>query len=316
MKKIAPLCLAGALLLSGGLFANGSATAAASSTGNIEVLLNAKKIQFPDAKPYQDAQGSVMVPIRFVSEALGAEVGWEKVNGQMTVSVNNEKHNVQMTVGQKVAKVDGQDKSYGTKIELKQNRTFVPLRLVSEGLGQPVEWDKIGRWVWIGEKKAPTLEELGLKPVSLEPYRKWFEKKQYLLKSPREGTNYRETLIFQLSDLPTKFLRDIYSIEPFIDQKTKTTYLKVRSKTTSNAGNLFYLTKKWDVRYRYPITEMTINNGDGTKYSFYKIWSRADKTLDGIIDQKNLELNDIEYIGFDGAGQDYIPLMINPWKGK
>lgn len=302
-------------MLSGGLFANGSATAAASSTGNIEVLLNAKKIQFPDAKPYQDAQGSVMVPIRFVSEALGAEVGWEKVNGQMTVSVNNEKHNVQMTVGQKVAKVDGQDKSYGTKIELKQNRTFVPLRLVSEGLGQPVEWDKIGRWVWIGEKKAPTLEELGLKPVSIEPYRKWFTKKQYLLKN-LEDQPYKSTLIFKITDLPTSLVRDIYSIEPYTDPKTKVPYLKVRAKTTSGAGNLFYLTNKNDIRYRNPIDSLTINNGDGTKYSFYKIWSSADEDLDGIVDDKRLTIKDIEYIGFRFGSPDYIPMMISPWKGK
>ncbi|GIO31449.1 hypothetical protein J2TS6_25900 [Paenibacillus albilobatus] len=315
MKKMAPLFMAGVLLLSGGLFANGSATAAASSTGNIEVLLNAKKIQFPDAKPYQDAQGSVMVPIRFVSEALGAEVDWEKVNGQMTVSVQNEQHTVQMTVGQMVAKVDGQDKTYGTKIELKQNRTFVPLRLVSEGLGQPVEWDKIGRWVWIGKREAPTLEELGLKPVDIGPYKKWFEKMPYLLKSPREDITYDKVLIFKITDLPTSLLRDIYSVEPYTDTKTKVTYLKVRSKTTSSAGNLFYLTKKKDIRYRYPVDERTINNGDGTKYCFYPIFSRSDKTLDGIVDQKPLQLEDIEYIGFYGGKQDYIPLMINSWKG-
>lgn len=304
-------------MLSGGLFANGSATAAASSTGNIEVLLNAKKIQFPDAKPYQDAQGSVMVPIRFVSEALGAKVGWEKVNGQMTVSVNNEKHNVQMTVGQKVAKVDGQDKSYGTKIELKQNRTFVPLRLVSEGLGQPVEWDKIGRWVWIGEKKAPTLEELGLKPVSIEPYRKWFAKKTFLLESPRGDVKYDKVLIFNLSSLPTTFVRDIYSIEPYTDPKTNAEYLKVRAKTTSaGAGNLFYLTKKNDIRYRNAIDMMAINNGDGTSFSFYKIYSASDKTLDGIVDKQSLKLSDIMYIGFRGGDQEYIPLLVNPWKGN
>ncbi|KHF34254.1 hypothetical protein CM49_03408 [Paenibacillus sp. P1XP2] len=315
MKKIAPLCLAGALLLGAGWFMGGNTAAAASSTGNIEVLLNAKKIQFPDAKPYQDAQGSVMVPIRFVSEALGAEVGWEKVNGQMTVSVNNEKHNVRMTVGQKVAKVDGQDKSYGTKIELKQNRTFVPLRLVSEGLGQPVEWDKIGRWVWIGEKKAPTLEELGLKPVSIEPYRKWFEKNQFLLKNS-EGQPYNKALIFKINNLPTTFVRDIYSVELYTDPNTKLQYLKIRAKTKSGAGDIFYLTKKKDIRYRNPIDSLTINNGDGTKYCFYKIWSRSDKTLDGIVDDKQLSIKDIEYIGFSYGAPDYIPLMINPWRGN
>lgn len=302
-------------MLGAGWFMGGNTAAAASSTGNIEVLLNAKKIQFPDAKPYQDAQGSVMVPIRFVSEALGAEVGWEKVNGQMTVSVNNEKHNVQMTVGQKVAKVDGQDKSYGTKIELKQNRTFVPLRLVSEGLGQPVEWDKIGRWVWIGEKKAPTLEELGLKPVSIEQYRKWFEKNQFLLKNS-EGQPYNKALIFKINNLPTTFVRDIYSVELYTDPNTKLQYLKIRAKTKSGAGDIFYLTKKKDIRYRNPIDSLTINNGDGTKYCFYKIWSRSDKTLDGIVDDKQLSIKDIEYIGFSYGAPDYIPLMINPWRGN
>lgn len=291
----------------------GNTAAAASSTGNIEVLLNAKKIQFPDAKPYQDAQGSVMVPIRFVSEALGAEVGWQKVNGQMTVSVNNEKHNVRMTVGQKVAKVDGQDKSYGTKIELKQNRTFVPLRLVSEGLGQPVEWDKIGRWVWIGEKKAPTLEELGLKPVSIEPYRKYFSGKKFYYENGRDGKPYDKVLIFKRSNLPAAFLDDFYSIDYVIEQGGAA-YIKARTKTkTETPGNIFFLTSDNKPRSRNPVFNKTINNQDGTKTFFFPLISWLDE-LDGIKNYKSLKINDVLYIGFRHAANDYIPLMENPWK--
>ncbi|GAB6988412.1 copper amine oxidase N-terminal domain-containing protein [Paenibacillus pini] len=289
---------------------------AAESKGNIEVLLNAKKISFPDAKPYQDSQGSVMVPIRFVSEALGAEVGWTKANGQLTVELKNTEHTVNMTVGKATATIDGNEKSYGTKIVLQKNRTFVPLRLVSEGLGQTVEWDKISRWVWIGKKNALTLEEAGLKPVSLDPYRKWFSKAKDLLKSPREDINFNEVLIFKVSDLPTKFLREIYSVELYSESKTNASYLKVRAKTSSGSGDIFYLTKKNDIRYRNPMSSLTINNGDGTKYCFYKIWSPADKTLNGIVDQSPLKIQDIEYIGFYGGTQNYIPLMINPWKGN
>ncbi|CAJ0571300.1 unnamed protein product, partial [Mesorhabditis spiculigera] len=113
----------------------GSAAHAATTPKQVEVLLNTVKMKFPDAKPFQDGQGSVMVPIRFVSEALGAKVG-----------IKSKDHTVDMTIGQTTATVDGQKKDYGTQIILKQNRTFVPLRLVSEGLGQKVEWDKIGRW--------------------------------------------------------------------------------------------------------------------------------------------------------------------------
>jgi len=288
---------------------------AATNDSGIEVLLDAKKIQFPDAKPFQDGQGSVMVPIRFVSEALGGKVKWSKNNGNMAVEVKNGDHTVNMTVGQVMATVNGKTKSYGSKIVLKQNRTFVPLRLVSEGLGQKVEWDKVARWVWIGKKDALTLVESGLNPVSLTPYKKWFEKKPYLLKNMDEKP-YEKVVIFKNSDLPTTFVRDIYSMELYTDKTTTATYLKVRAKTTSGSGNIFYLTNKTDIRYRNPMDSMTINNGDGTKYCFYMIWSPADKTLHDIVDQKPLTIRDIEYIGFSYGSKEFIPLMINPWKGN
>ncbi|MGG4213045.1 copper amine oxidase N-terminal domain-containing protein [Paenibacillus sp. FSL L8-0638] len=289
-------------------------TEAASSAKPIEVLLNAKKIQFPDAKPFQDSNDYVMVPIRFVSEALGAKVGWEKTGGQLAVSIKNDAHAVNMTVGQNTATVDGQTKTYETKIILKQNRTFVPLRLVSEGLGQTVEWDKVSRWVWIGKKEIAALEDTGHKAVSIEPYKKAIGTMPGLLNNV-VGQPYDKVVIFKLSDLPIKLLRDIYSVEPYTSPKG-VPYLKVRAKTKSTAGSLFYLTKNKDVRLRPALDEMTQDNGDGTKMLYYKIYSYADANLYGNKDYKTFELQDIEYIGFDLASRDYIPIMVNPWKGN
>jgi len=281
----------------------------------IEILLDGKKIFLDDSKPFQDTQGSVMVPIRFVSQALGASIGYDKENGITSVVVKDEKNFVEMKVGQTEALVNGKAKNYGTKIVLKNNRTYVPLRLVGEGLGKKVEWDKVSRWVWIGDKQLHTLDELGAKKESIEQYMQWFKKKDFLLKN-RSGENYKNVMIFKQSMLPTSLLRETLSIEPYADPQIKVTYLKIRAKTTSTAGPIFYLTAKKDIRYRYPVEQMTIKNDDGTKYSFYKVWSRSDNTLDGIEDKEKLSLNDIEYIGFKGASEDYIPLMINPWKGK
>ncbi|WP_328801884.1 copper amine oxidase N-terminal domain-containing protein [Paenibacillus sp. LX16] len=289
-------------------------TEAASSTKPIEVLLNAKKIQFPDAKPFQDSNDYVMVPIRFVSEALGAKVGWEKTGGQLAVSIKNDAHAVNMTVGQNTATVDGQTKTYETKIILKQNRTFVPLRLVSEGLGQTVEWDKVSRWVWIGKKEIAALEDTGHQAVSIEPYKKAIGTMPGLLNNV-VGQPYDKVVIFKLSDLPIKLLRDIYSVEPYTSPKG-VPYLKVRAKTKSTAGSLFYLTKNKDVRLRPALDEMTQDNGDGTKMLYYKIYSYADANLYGNKDYKTFKLQDIEYIGFDLASRDYIPIMVNPWKGN
>lgn len=212
-------------------------TEAASSTKPIEVLLNAKKIQFPDAKPFQDSNDYVMVPIRFVSEALGAKVGWEKTGGQLAVSIKNDAHAVNMTVGQNTATVDGQTKTYETKIILKQNRTFVPLRLVSEGLGQTVEWDKVSRWVWIGKKEIAALEDTGHQAVSIEPYKKAISTTPGLLKNVI-GQPYNKVVIFKQYDLPVKMLRDIYSIEPYTTSKG-VSYLQMRVKTNSTAGGIF-----------------------------------------------------------------------------
>nr|WP_315792339.1 stalk domain-containing protein [Paenibacillus sp. BIC5C1] len=68
-----------------------------------------------------------------------------------------------MTIRHTSALVDGQKKDYGTQIILKPNRTFVPLRLVSEGFGQKVELDKIGRWVWIGNKDFRSTDDKAFK---------------------------------------------------------------------------------------------------------------------------------------------------------
>ncbi|MCY9763233.1 copper amine oxidase N-terminal domain-containing protein [Paenibacillus alvei] len=312
MKKFILSLLVSSLVLGSSLPAIGTVQAAEKK---VEIVLNGKKINLGDSKPFQDKQGSVMVPIRFVSQALGADLGYGKENGVTKVVVKDEKNLVEMTVGQTNALVNGKTKNYGTKIVLSNGRTYVPLRLVGEGLGQKVEWDKVSRWVWIGDKNLLTLEELGVKKESIEPYKPWFKNKEYLLKNLKDE-EYKNVMIFRESSLPTALLRDTMSIEQYQDPKTKNIYLKIRSKTTATAGPIFYMTSKKDIRYRYPLDQMTIKNDDGTRYSFYKIWSSADKTLDGIIDKATLSLSDIEYIGFRGASEEYIPLMINPWKGK
>ncbi|MEK3851858.1 stalk domain-containing protein [Paenibacillus sp. FSL R7-0340] len=289
-------------------------TEAASSTKPIEVLLNAKKIQFPDAKPFQDSNDYVMVPIRFVSEALGAKVGWEKTGGQLAVSIKNDAHAVNMTVGQNTATVDGQTKTYETKIILKQNRTFVPLRLVSEGLGQTVEWDKISRWVWIGKKEVAALEDMGHQVVSIEPYKKAINTIPNLINNIT-GKPYDKVVLFKQSDLPIKLLHDIYSVEPYTSPKG-VPYLRIRVKTNSTAGSIFFLTKNKDTRLRSPLREITQDNGDGTKMIYYPIYSSGDELFQGIKNYKSFKLQDIEFIAFDLASTEYIPMMVNPWKGN
>lgn len=201
MKKLLLTVLASILTVS--IIGSGNETvAAASNPKQVEVLLNTVKMKLPDAKPFQDGQGSVMVLIRFVSEALGAKVTYSTAGKVSKVGIVSKDHKVDMTIGQTSALVDGQKKDYGTQIILKQNRTFVPLRLVSEGLGQKVEWDKIGRWVWIGNKDFRSTDDKVFKLTKLSDFKAYTQSIEYFKNLKKE--TYPSVKIIKESDLPIR----------------------------------------------------------------------------------------------------------------
>ncbi|WP_458120242.1 stalk domain-containing protein [Paenibacillus sp. Z6-24] len=306
VKNVAWSVTVAAVLLTGLPGISSHAEAAASRS--IEVLLNARKMSFPDAKPFQDTNSAVMVPIRFVSEKLGAKVGWSKSGSQQVVTLKTDQHSVSMIIGSTTAVIDGESKQYDSKVILKQSRTFVPLRLVSEGLGQKVEWDSISRWVWIGSKEVPGVDQLNVKTQSLESYKNFFNKSKFLLKNIY-GTPYENVLLLNESQLPVKLLSSIYDIEPYSSHGVD--YLRVRS--TGIAPDLFYITNKGDVRFRAERSNLAETNKDNTKYHYYQLVSYADKDLDGIVDAKPLTIKDVKYIGFNLVSEKSMVLMPNPW---
>lgn len=77
-KMVLPLALVIALV------AAVAATAVALAQGHITIVVNGRPIA-SDVPP-QNVNGRVMVPIRFVSEALGASVGWDGNTQTVTIS--------------------------------------------------------------------------------------------------------------------------------------------------------------------------------------------------------------------------------------
>lgn len=93
-----------------------------------------------DASPYI-VNGTTFVPIRFVSEALGAEkVSWDHSN--KTAILQCDGTNIKLPAYQKFAYVDGQYKEVNEGVRLSNNRTYVPVRFVSETLGADVSWNQ------------------------------------------------------------------------------------------------------------------------------------------------------------------------------
>ncbi|HOM02359.1 MAG TPA: stalk domain-containing protein [Acetivibrio sp.] len=108
-------------------------------TSQAYVKVNGKILDFPDAKPFIDENNRTQVPVRFVSEALGAEVEWDATAKAVKISKENE--TVIIKIGEKAIDINGVRKEMDTAAIIKNGRTFVPLRFVSEAFGASVEWN-------------------------------------------------------------------------------------------------------------------------------------------------------------------------------
>lgn len=131
MKRLLIIMMAVALVFSGTVFS-------VENTDKVTVTLDGNEIIFPDAQPFIDSRDRTLVPIRFVSEALGAEVSWE--DETQTVTIVKGKDTIVYTIGNLGASLNGVKYAFDTIGILKEDRTFVPLRFISELLNCKVDW--------------------------------------------------------------------------------------------------------------------------------------------------------------------------------
>ncbi|UMZ73669.1 stalk domain-containing protein [Natranaerofaba carboxydovora] len=112
------------------------------SKQEIEVMINDKPAVFTDATPYIDSNNRTMVPIRFISENLGAEVEWDPQTE--TVTVSKDELHIELQIDSDIISVNGIEEEMDTKMVFNEeyNRNYVPLRFVSENLGSSVDWNR------------------------------------------------------------------------------------------------------------------------------------------------------------------------------
>ena len=126
----------------------------ASAQSDVKVTLDGNEIFFPDVKPFIDERDRVLVPIRFVSEALGAFVDWE--NKSRTAVIKQDNDEIRYMVYQPMAYLNGEMMVMDTYGILKDCRTMVPIRFISELLGCTVVWNEKTSTVVITSPKAIT----------------------------------------------------------------------------------------------------------------------------------------------------------------
>ena len=79
-----------------------------------------------------------MLPIRFIAEALGTTVNWNSENRTVQIIKGNKA--IEITIDNDVAIVNGIAKTLDSPAFIEDDRTFLPIRFVSENLGANVEW--------------------------------------------------------------------------------------------------------------------------------------------------------------------------------
>lgn len=105
------------------------------------VYLNGEKMTF-DVDPYISEERT-MVPFRAIFEAAEADVMWDGDTSTVVAVKDNgmDSTSVVLQIGESYAFVDDAKIELDKPAEIKEERTFVPLRFVMESLGAEVEWD-------------------------------------------------------------------------------------------------------------------------------------------------------------------------------
>lgn len=111
-----------------------------------------------DVQPIQ-RNGRMLVPIRVISEATGAQVQYDGVTQQVVVS--NQDTRIVIPIDQTTVYVDGKRVSLDVPATIVQKRTLVPIRFVSESLGYEVDWNATSRvaMIWTNKKTSSTAEK-------------------------------------------------------------------------------------------------------------------------------------------------------------
>ena len=99
-----------------------------------------------DTPAYINAENYTELPLRAVSEAFGATVGWDDASRTVTVMMGQ--RIVSMTIGSKTMFINGTPVQMNTAPEITNERTFVPVRDLANALGiSKIDWNEASQTV-------------------------------------------------------------------------------------------------------------------------------------------------------------------------
>ena len=118
---------------------------------DVNIVINGQALD-KDVPPMM-VDGRVLIPLRKVFNALGAEVKYEN----KVISATRGTQSVVLSPGQKAAQIDGKDVELDVPPMLVETVTYVPLRFVAQALGDEVSYDAQAKSITVA-KSAPAVD--------------------------------------------------------------------------------------------------------------------------------------------------------------
>lgn len=119
--------------------------------------INGEKVGL-DAPPFIDKSASrTLVPLRFISQAFGANVEWDNSSRKVTIKKAATDSDpailIELWIGKKSANVNLKNVLLDVApVIVPPGRTMVPIRFISESFGSTVTWDGVARRITITYK--------------------------------------------------------------------------------------------------------------------------------------------------------------------
>ncbi|WP_238403701.1 CotH kinase family protein [Paenibacillus paridis] len=104
----------------------------------ISVIIDGTKVNFSQQEPLIRS-GRVLVPIRGIFEALGADLKWD--NAAKTITAIKDNRIIVLTIGSSTAYVNGVAVTLEAAPTILNARTVVPLRFIADSLNKETNWN-------------------------------------------------------------------------------------------------------------------------------------------------------------------------------
>jgi len=119
----------------------------AMAADQVKVFVNGEEVAF-DVPPFI-RNSRVLVPVRKIAETLAFTVDWVEQRGQIIIEGRLNSKTIVLDVREGYAESDGRRLVLDAPPVIRDGRTFIPLRFISEALGATVRWYDEDREVFI-----------------------------------------------------------------------------------------------------------------------------------------------------------------------